>query len=54
MQIWHLTPDAPRAPHRVSPGEPVRLIIGTWPIEPGQTAWVTYRVEHADGLHNTG
>lgn len=54
MQIWHLTPDAPRAPHRVSPGEPVRLTIGTWPIEPGQTAWVTYHVEHADGLHETG
>lgn len=54
MNIWHLTPDAPRNPHRVSPGEPVRLTIGSWPVEPGQTVWLTYRVEHADGLYETG
>ena len=54
MNIWHLTPDAPRSPHRVSPGEPVRLTIGSWPVEPGQTVWLTYRVEHADGSHETG
>lgn len=45
MQLWHLTPDAPRLPHRVSPTECVRLIIGTWPVESGQSVWVTYRVE---------
>lgn len=49
MQLWHLTPDAPRSPDRVSPGEPVLLQLGTWPIEPGQSVWVTYRVERADG-----
>lgn len=43
MQLWHLTPDAPRAPHRVSPGDRVTLDIGSWPIEPEQSVWVTYR-----------
>ena len=41
MHVWHLTPDAPRSPHRVSPGERVILHIGTWPVEPG--LWVTYQ-----------
>jgi alpha-amylase/alpha-mannosidase (GH57 family) len=54
MQLWHLTPDAPRSPHRVSAGERVTLHIGTWPIEPGQSAWVTYRVERADGTGEEG
>jgi Lmo2446-like, N-terminal len=45
MQIWHLTPDTPRSPRRVSPGEPVVLMIGTWPTEPGQSVWVSYRQE---------
>jgi len=49
MQVWHLTPDAPRSPHRVSPGERVTLHTGTLPIEPGQSVWVTYLVEHPDG-----
>lgn len=48
MNLWHLTPDATRLPRRVSPGEPVVLTIGTWPIEPGQVVWVTVRVEHPD------
>lgn len=50
MQIWHLTPDAPRTPHRVSPGDWVALDIGSWPIEPGQSVWVTYRSEHAGAV----
>ncbi|MFQ6059087.1 MAG: hypothetical protein ACE5MB_09460 [Anaerolineae bacterium] len=54
MHVWHLTPDAPRSPHRVSPGQRVALHIGTWPIEPGQSAWVTYRVEHPDGTADEG
>lgn len=40
MYLWHLTPDAPRTPVRVSPGEAVRLVIGSWPIEPGQRVWL--------------
>ncbi len=47
MQLWHLTPDAPRTPHRVSAGAWVTLTIGTWPIEPGQEVWVTTVVEDA-------
>lgn len=47
MQLWHLTPDAQRTPHRVAPGEWVALDIGTWPIEPGQSVWVMYRSEPA-------
>ena len=49
MHIWHLTPDAARSPHRVSPNERVSLIIGTWPVEPGQFVQVTYRSESSDG-----
>ncbi len=49
MQIWHLSPDTPRLPQRVSLGERVRLVIGSWPIESGQAVQVSYRIEHADG-----
>ena len=52
MELWHLTPDAPRDPRRVRPGERVVLQIGTWPIEPGQAVWVTYRLERADGTRD--
>ncbi len=48
MHIWHLTADAPRTPHRVRPGEPVTLTIGTWPIEPGQQVLVRVQVEGPD------
>jgi alpha-amylase/alpha-mannosidase (GH57 family) len=54
MEIWHLTPDAPRSPRRVSPGERVTLYIGTWPIEPEQSVWVTYRIEHHSGGTDEG
>ena len=39
MQVWHLEVDTPRNPHRVSPGDPVELIAGTWPISAGQSVW---------------
>jgi alpha-amylase/alpha-mannosidase (GH57 family) len=48
MQLWHLTPDARRTPHRVSPGEWVTLDIGSSPVEPGQSVWVTCRSAEAD------
>ena len=54
MQLWHLSPDAPRTPYRVSAGEQVALHIGTWPIQPGQTVWVTYQVAHVDGTIGAG
>ncbi|MDX2004153.1 MAG: glycoside hydrolase family 57 protein [Meiothermus sp.] len=44
MNLWHLYPDTPRTPRRVSPGERVMLTIGTWPIEVGQAVGVEYRV----------
>ena len=47
MQVWHATPDAPRPADRVTPGEPVTVRIGTWPIEPGQSVSVSCRVEGA-------
>jgi alpha-amylase/alpha-mannosidase (GH57 family) len=40
MQVWHLTPDAPRRPDRVRAGATVELVIGTWPVEDGQEVWV--------------
>lgn len=52
MELWHLTPDAPRDPRRVRSGERVVLHIGTWPIASGQSVWVTYRVERADGTRD--
>ena len=49
MHLWHLSPDAPRSPHRVSPGDWVTLDIGTWPVEPGQSVWVDVAIVHEDG-----
>ena len=49
MLLWHATPDAPRTPARVSPGEWVTLVIGSWPVEPGQTVWVDVEREGAGG-----
>ena len=49
MYLWHLTPDTPRTPDRVSADESVTLAIGTWPVEPAQEVWVTTRVERVDG-----
>ena len=49
MHLWHLAPDTPRTPHRVSAGDWVTLEFGTWPISPGQEVWITLRVERAGG-----
>lgn len=54
MELWHLTPDAPRVPTRASAGERVALGIGTWPIEPAQSVRVAYVVTHADGATEEG
>lgn len=54
MNLWHLTPDATRDPPRVSPGDPVRLLMGTWPIEPGQWVRVAYQVVALDGSRSDG
>ncbi|MBK9312643.1 MAG: hypothetical protein IPM55_00085 [Acidobacteria bacterium] len=49
MILWHLSIDAPRQPHRISPGDSVILHIGSWPIEEGQSVWIEYSVMHLDG-----
>lgn len=49
MNVWHLTPDAPRSPHRVAPGERVQIHVGTWPVEPGQSLELSFRVEQTNG-----
>src|SRR4051812_34153700 len=43
MNIWHDTVDAPRTPRRVSPGQGIDVIVGTWPIGPRQSVWVTWQ-----------
>jgi alpha-amylase/alpha-mannosidase (GH57 family) len=50
MNLWHLTPDTPRWPHRVSPNEQVQLTFGTWPVAAGQAVWLDYEVERAGQL----
>lgn len=47
LHVWHLTEDAPRRPLRVSAGERVHLGVGTWPITPGQSVWITWRAQGA-------
>ena len=49
VEIWHFAPDTPRLPRHPSAREPVRLQVGTWPVEPGQSVWVETRVRHVDG-----
>ena len=49
MNIWHDTVDAPRTPRRVSPGQDVDVVVGTWPIGPGQSVWVTWQRVAANG-----
>ncbi len=49
MRIWHLTSDAPRMPLRVAPGQAARLVIGSAPVEPGQSVWITYDIIHHGG-----
>lgn len=44
MHVWSLAPDARGKPQRVTPGSRVELVIGTWPIQPGQLVTVEYRV----------
>lgn len=54
MNLWHLTPDADRDPRRVTPGIPVRLNIGTWPLQSGQQVAVDYSVASAGGGTTSG
>ena len=49
MTIWHGTADAPGPPQRTPPGRVIPLVIGTWPIEPGQEVWVDWAVAGRSG-----
>ena len=44
--VWHTEDggDSPRIPYKVQAKKPVEIWIGTWPIEPGQSVWIEYRV----------
>jgi alpha-amylase/alpha-mannosidase (GH57 family) len=54
MHIWHDTVDAPRRPRRVSPGDVAEIIVGTWPIGPGQSVQVTWETVACDGRRTEG
>jgi hypothetical protein len=49
MELRHLTVDTPRCPHQVLSGQTVQLVIGTYPVEPGQSVTVDVKVTHANG-----
>jgi len=51
MQVWHLEVDTPLRPARPSPGEPVVVSLGTWPVAPDQSVWVSFEVVSAIGHH---
>ena len=52
MNVWHLQPDTPRTPARVSAGDWITIDIGTWPIEPGQSVTVMYGLDAEEvGTH---
>ena len=44
--VWHTENggDSPRIPYKVQAKKPVEIWIGTWPIEPGQSVWIEYKV----------
>lgn len=54
MNIWDATEGAFRKARRLPPDQRLTLLIGTWPVEHGQSAWVTYWVEHPDGSAGEG
>ncbi|HEU5170086.1 MAG TPA: glycoside hydrolase family 57 protein [Gemmatimonadales bacterium] len=54
MNIWHLTPDAPRLPPRARAGATVIIDVGTWPIELHQNVWVDYEATHRNAGRVSG
>jgi alpha-amylase/alpha-mannosidase (GH57 family) len=54
MTIWHDTPDAARRPRRVPPGQAARLMIGTWPIQAGQSVSVSWEAIGASAARSHG
>lgn len=49
MRVWHGCSDTPRTPAWPTAGEPVTVRVGTWPIQPGQAAWLMTSVEPRRG-----
>ena len=54
MNVWHDTVDAPRSPRRVSPRQEVEIVVGTWPIGPGQAVSVSCSADDVDGHRTEG
>jgi len=50
LAVSHLGADTPRRPLRVSPGEPVELVVATRPVSRGQAVWASVEVTGPDGL----
>lgn len=48
MKLWHLTPDTPRSPYRIGPGERITIHVGSWPIEAEQAVEIVCAMEHSD------
>lgn len=54
VNLWHLTPDAPRTPRGPPADRSLDLVIGTWPVEPAQSVRVEFRATTAAGLVRSG
>ena len=54
MNIWDATEKAFRNDRRLPPDQRMALLIGTWPVEQGQSVRVGYQAEHNDGSIEKG
>jgi alpha-amylase/alpha-mannosidase (GH57 family) len=50
LAVSHLEANTPRRPSRVSPGDPVELVVATRPVSRGQSVWASVEVTGADGV----
>ena len=54
MNIWGVTEGISKSTGKLPPDQKLTLLIGTWPVEQGQSVWVMYRIEHSDGSAGEG
>ncbi|HEX7974183.1 MAG TPA: glycoside hydrolase family 57 protein [Anaerolineales bacterium] len=54
MNIWDATGKTSKSARKLPPDQKLAILIGTWPVEQGQTAWVTYSIDHSDGSREEG
>ena len=54
VNLWHLTPDAPRTERGEPAHRALELAIGTWPVESGQSVRVEFRATSAAGEARSG